>query len=68
MEYNGFCYGADYPLPRYVEAQCVREKGGKEEEHRRGQVDSQLAANSMAGVDFTSGAGAALISPDGGSK
>lgn len=50
VEYDGFQYGSDYPLPRYVDAQCACPDP---DPLRAEQVDLQLAADSMAGVNLS---------------
>lgn len=50
LKFRGFRYGADYPLPQYVDAKCVQAAG---DAARAAQVDAQLAADSMAGLDLS---------------
>lgn len=62
LTYNGFSYGSDYPLPQYVDAKCVQASG---DAARARQVDAQLAADSMAGLDLSDPRPTLLQAPAG---
>jgi hypothetical protein len=59
VEYKGFHYGSHYPMPQYVDAKCVKADA---DSARARQVDAQLAADSMAGLNLNDPPPSSLLS------